>query len=368
LRLKIRKADRDEYTQVRIPGKIAVSDFEDGKIASTVQDEMTPKEMIVSDTKRMQVKATYITKNKRIAQLKIQKFTRKKGVLQPDPVEINLGKDTSDILVKFLQFLTSSDISAVSAGRLSFEQDLKLDADLEQKLKTLAHDPNGQLQLRKIFDEGYFSSDLDIPELIKTGLSSQTINKKKEKLEEFKELINQSDVKEVSDIQTVLKDMPWIFGPEYKSLDFRAAGLAGNPDGRLLRIDKLSDVLEVKLPKAELLREDNTKRQFIAPELAKALGQLTGYLEHYYSEYRQENNDETKDEIASDTYGRYYKPKGILLIGRRSKEDGTKNVSSTISPEPKRLRRLLSYFHWIEVLTYDDLIERARNGLDNLTK
>jgi hypothetical protein len=27
---------------------------------------------------------------------------------------------------------------------------------------------------------------------------------------------------------------------------------------------------------------------------------------------------------------------------------------------------LLSYFHWVEVLTYDDLIERAENGLNNL--
>ena len=36
--------------------------------------------------------------------------------------------------------------------------------------------------------------------------------------------------------------------------------------------------------------------------------------------------------------------------------------------EPKYLRRLMSYFHWIELITYDDLIERARNGLNNLSK
>lgn len=163
-----------------------------------------------------------------------------------------------------------------------------------------------------------------------------------------------------------MKANPWIFGPEYKSLDFRDAGFAGNPDGRLLRIDGLSDILEVKLPFEELLRIDDKGRQFIAPKLSETLGQLTGYLEYYYSEYSHERDDETGDEILTDRFGKYYKPKGILLIGRRGKEM-VNATSQTISAEPKNMRRLLSYFHWVEVLTYDDLIERARNGIVNLT-
>lgn len=37
---------------------------------------------------------------------------------------------------------------------------------------------------------------------------------------------------------------------------------------------------------------------------------------------------------------------------------------------PKYMRRQMAYFHGLEVLTYDDLLERARNGLQamaNLT-
>ena len=186
-------------------------------------------------------------------------------------------------------------------------------------------------------------------------------------LDEFEKMIENPNVKEVSDIQNFLKTNPWIFGPEYKSLDFRDAGSAGNPDGRLLRIDGLSDILEVKLPKEELLRGDQMGRQFITQKLAESLGQLTGYLEYYYSEYSHERSDETGDEILKDVYGKYYKPKGILLIGRRGKEM-VNATSQTISAEPKNMRRLLSYFHWVEVLTYDDLIERARNGLRNLSE
>lgn len=121
------------------------------------------------------------------------------------------------------------------------------------------------------------------------------------------------------------------------------------------------------MPNAEILREDAKKRAYIAPALAEALGQITGYLEHYYSAYSQEHDDFTEVEIMKDTYGKYYKPKGILLIGRRCK-DSSNSTAATIDAHPKNLRRLLSYFHWIEVLTFDDLIERAENSLNNLTR
>ncbi|MCD8527957.1 MAG: hypothetical protein LRY41_01325, partial [Candidatus Pacebacteria bacterium] len=51
------------------------------------------------------------------------------------------------------------------------------------------------------------------------------IQEKQEKIKEFKKLIEDPNVKEVSDIQNFLKNNPWIFGPEYKNLDFRDAGL-----------------------------------------------------------------------------------------------------------------------------------------------
>ncbi|MDP2362326.1 MAG: DUF4263 domain-containing protein, partial [Ignavibacteria bacterium] len=157
-------------------------------------------------------------------------------------------------------------------------------------------------------------------------------------------------------------------GPEYIKLDKRDAGSEGLPDGRLKRIDGLSDILEVKLPNSELLREDKIGRVFIAPSLAEALGQLTGYLEHYNSHYSILKDDETGEEINEEYYGRYYKPKGILLIGRRYKNDGTLSVSNTVDATPKILRKVISYFHWLEVITYDDLIERAENSITKLSQ
>src|SRR3989344_5686982 len=358
------KLEEQDWVAMRKEGKINVSDFPNGKILSTVSDQVQEREKVVYQTSRTQIKATYISAKDQIVELKIQKFENKGGTLQP-PIEIRLDTKNLLALTDFLQFLLSANLASVSAGKLSFEKDLSLDPELESKLRALASDEQGKNQLLRLFKEGYLMSDLDIPELIKSGLTKSKIEEKRKIIEDFKALVSSPAVKEVADIQSFLKNNPWLFGPEYKKLDFRDAGFSGNPDGRLLRIDGLSDILEVKLPSEELLRADNKDRQFISPKLAESLGQLTGYLEYYYSEYSHERDDKTGKEIFNDSYGKNYKPKGILLIGRRGKES-INSMAQTISAEPKNMRRLLSYFHWVEVLTYDDLIERAENGLNNL--
>lgn len=355
-----------DYVYKKTPGSIYTADFRgnEGKYISVVEDEYEQKEETLYKTSKTQIRAAYIKRKEQIVELKLEKY---KVVSTGLELESEIRLDTKNLvtLTNFLKFLTTADISSVSSGKLSFKDNLTLDPDLEQKLKTLASDEVGKKQLLTLFESGYLTSDLDIAELIKKGLSKEKINEKKRALNDFELLIENPDVKEVSDIQDFLKNNPWMFGPEYKTLDFRGAGFSGNPDGRLLRIDNLSDILEVKLPKAELLRIDKMGRQYLSPELSVALGQLTGYLEYYYSEYTHNRDDQDGGEILNDSYGKYYKPKGILLIGRRkAHEDGAAN---TVSAEPKRIRRLLSYFHWVEVLTYDDLIERARNGLENLT-
>lgn len=199
-----------------------------------------------------------------------------------------------------------------------------------------------------------------LPSLV---ISPAQLERKRRELDELEQLIALEDVREVSDIQAKLKTMPWIFGPEYVSYDFRRAG-EEMPDGRLRRVDGLSDILEVKLPSEEVLRVDTRNRRYIAPKCSESLGQLVSYLEYYLSENQIERNDETGEEVQDDTLGKYYRPKGILLIGRRHKNDMTSNVTAKTSDAlPKYMRRQMAYFHGLEVLTYDDLIERARNGL-----
>ena len=357
----------NDYIYRKSPGVLYTSDFKDGegKYLSVVDTSKGDENYVVRESSKLQIRAAYIKEKDQIVELRIEKYQVKSTGLELEST-IRIDTKNTDTLINFLDFLKTSDIPAISNGKLTFDKNLALDPNLEQKLKTLVGDSVGKKQLIKLFESGYLTSDLDIPQLIQKGLSKQKIEEKMAAIDLFEELINKPDVKEVGEIQGFLKKQAWIFGPEYKGLDYRDAGFSGDPDGRLIRIDGLTDILEVKLPKAELLREDGRHRQFIAPELAEALGQLTGYLEYYYSEYTHERSDATGEEITQDRYGKYYKPKGILLIGRRGKEL-TAGTLATISAEPKNLRRLLSYFHWVEVLTYDDLIDRARNGIRNLS-
>lgn len=353
-----------EFTSLQKEGEIKISPFgEDpnSKYISTVSDS----EIILEENSRYKYLATYISNKDQITGIKVQKFEKKDKKFEPGSF-VNLPLKQAYSLANFLKFLQDANLGTLAAGKFILADNFNLDPKLYEKLVTLSGDSKGKEALLKLFESGYLTSELDIPDLIKRGFSQIKIDEKIKAIEEFENLIKKPDVREVSEIQDFLKNNPWIFGPEYKKLDFRDAGCAGNPDGRLLRIDGLSDILEVKLPAEELLRIDASNRQFITPKLAEALGQLTGYLEYYYSEYSQERKDENGEEILTDNYGKYYKPKGILLIGRRGKEM-VNAKSNTISAEPKNMRRLLSYFHWVEVLTYDDLIERSRNGLNNLT-
>ena len=185
-----------DYAAMEQPDKIRVSDFAQGKIISTVADESDVREVEIYKTSRTQIKATYISNNKRIVELKITKYPIQNGVLQT-PTEIRIDTNNTSTLTQFLQFLLGAELSSVLAGRLSFEQNIMLDPALEAKLKVLVNDPSGKIQLTKLFEEGYLTSELDIPELIKKGLSKQKIDEKHDRIKELEILISKPDVREV---------------------------------------------------------------------------------------------------------------------------------------------------------------------------
>ena len=357
-----------DFTLKRATNTLLVDSFKSndaGKYFSVISEDENgkPNEIDINCFYKYKIRITYIRKHNEIEEVLITKYkyNRKKEFVYDDTEGIRLNGLTYQKIFGLFKFLSNLDLPSIDDGKyavninsLSIQENIRV-------LNTIAASKDG----KKIIDLYFKNQNLDIPELIKKGLSYEKVKEKEQILTNFEKMIDNPKVKEVSEIQEFLKNNPWIFGPEYKELDFRDAGTNGKPDGRLLRIDGLSDILEVKLPTEELLRIDNLQRQYIAPKLSQSIGQLIGYLEYYYSNYREETDDKSKKEILTDKYRNYYKPKGILLIGRRSKE-AVDYKSKTISAEPKNIRRLLSYFHWIEVITYDDLIERARNSLSNL--
>lgn len=361
------------YTQNYKTNTVYTGDFPGGKYISIATDSplepvVDEGEIIAIENSRTKITATFIKNKNTIVGLRLTRYDVANGKLLPDPTQFNFPLDELLTLRSFLEFLDRSDLTSVASKQINFGESLTYDKDLMRKIYTLAQSSAGKDLLKDVVKQLVDSMDgIKADELLKFGLTPNLLKKRHQELDNFQKIVDDPKIAEVSGVQAELKKIPWIFGPEYVSYDYRPAGEAGIPDSRLKRVDGLSDILEVKLPKAEILRFEHG-RHYIAPACSEAIGQLTSYLEHYYSEYRTNFEDNDHTEKTEDDYGRYYKPKGILLIGRRKKEDGVEGTKNTADNEPKYLRRLLSYFHWIEVITYDDLIERARNGLNNLAK
>lgn len=357
------------YTQNYHPDTVYTNSFNNGKgkYISVAHDSSTDENK-VSENTRTKITATFIRDKNKVVGLKLTRYTKQSGTLLPDPECFNLPLEDLMSLKGFCEFLDRSDLESLASKTITFGESITFDDDTSRKLYTLGQSDAGKDLLKTVIEQLVDnSSNLDSSEMIKFGLTANKIKQKQAELNAFEAVIDKPDVKEVSEVQAELKKIPWIFGPEYTSYDFRPAGEAGLPDGRLKRVDGLSDILEVKLPSEELLRTGNG-RHYISPKCSEAIGQLTSYLEYYHSAYTTNRDDESGEERLEDDFGRYYKPKGILLIGRRIKSDGVKTTGNTADNDPKFMRRLLSYYHWIEILTYDDLLERARNGLLNLSK
>ena len=181
---------------------------------------------------------------------------------------------------------------------------------------------------------------------------------------DLKEFSTTLDGKKEKDIQNWLADRPWIFGPTYvdQKIEERTA-TGGRLDFILKRYDTFYDVVELKLPTDELFKTPEEKDDLETPPiplfsrettitkgLSESISQLIGYLE-----------------TIENTKGNYlvtgkliHKPKGILIIGKSSKKNKKKQESL--------LKTLNSYFHNIEIKTYDQLLDEGENFVKLIKK
>lgn len=145
--------------------------------------------------------------------------------------------------------------------------------------------------------------------------------------------------------QDFLKQNPWFFGAgKYLDLDDEIGPWAGDRNDFLIRgTDGYHDIVELKRPDHPLFWEDKPER--ITNELRDALCQLARYLHNYETGHLF---------VESRMEQKILKPGGIIIIGRR-KEDTSENI--------KRLSSILNGD--IEILTYDDLKDRAESAISH---
>ena len=165
-------------------------------------------------------------------------------------------------------------------------------------------------------------------------------------IEKLRNIIYDSDIREI-DIQKFLRENIWMFGNEYTFIVEQEKINAKNIlDIIPKNIENYIDVIEVKLPKETIINFDSShKNYYPSASLTKAIYQTQNYI----FELEKMTID---DKYKNSNNCKIIKPKGIVLIG--SKEDLTNS-------QKEFLRLLNSSFHNIQVITYQQLLERAEN-------
>ncbi|USN45757.1 MAG: DUF4263 domain-containing protein [Candidatus Woesearchaeota archaeon] len=226
----------------------------------------------------------------------------------------------------------------------SLDEDLKKTITQKDELKKLKQKNQKQKEsYKKTVDKLMLElSDLRNEQL--------TINLEifKEDLKVFKKLLDNPKEDEKK-IQEWLFQHPWVFGPNYLENSKEEITRTGDRiDFLLERYDTYFDIIELKLPSHDLFLKKSNKDKDISREytmgakVKDAISQLIGYLETY-------ELDKTSKYWDSNSKISIHKPKGILVIGRTTKENS------------RSLKTLNSYLHNIEILTYDDIINVGNN-------
>ena len=165
------------------------------------------------------------------------------------------------------------------------------------------------------------------------------------KIKEFALLLKKKKVKE-KELQKFLYKQFWMFGSHYQSVcKEEAAGMKGRTDFLIQKQTGYYDIIELKKPEHHLF----TKGKFptMSKEFKDAISQMARYFDYYHKHYLSYRDEQEKDVLY---------PKGIIVIGRRKEE------------EKKLLKSYDLIFHRVEILTYDDILDGARQAIKTIKK
>lgn len=135
-----------------------------------------------------------------------------------------------------------------------------------------------------------------------------------------------------------------------------AVGNTKFPDFSLVTHDNFLDILEIKKPTTELVKEDTSRNNFFwDTEISKALIQVENYI-HNISRHGDAVRNYIKDNHGIEL--KVVRPRGIVLAG---------NSSSLNTPKKQDDFRLLTQGNKnILFLTYDELVTRLQNFISVL--
>jgi len=168
--------------------------------------------------------------------------------------------------------------------------------------------------------------------------------KNKKSLKELAVIFNNPNHSE-DDLNKWIERNDWVFGIEYiEKLDKTRIGINEDSDMLVASLDGFADLIELKKDIVKLFNFDEShKCYYMTASLSQVIGQTVNYLKVM---------EDQRFNLAEQHNGfPVLKPRAKIVIGR------SKDFNNE---ERKTLRELNDTLHNIEVLTYDDIINRAK--------
>jgi len=280
---------------------------------------------------------THKTKGKRVESITIEEYKRRKqsDSWPEEPKKITLEHEELQKLLNYLIAhkeilkLSTSTTYTLFEGITSLSD---LSAEELDKLVQLVRRAAGLGKLKEIMK----------PELVENLSAALQQARYKESIKQLETMLGNPSLPE-DDYKKWFKRHHWVFGTEYAAIENGdKIGWAAKGDIVLRSLDGYQDLVELKLPTANILLEDKSHNNWYpSADLSKAIAQVMKYF--------QETEDARSMLVTREKLA-FLKPRGRIVIGR----------SETWEQEQfDALRRINDGLHNIQVMTYDQLLARA---------
>jgi len=349
---------------------------EKGKFFNIVTlDDVTTIEYQEPPTRnRIKLTVTFIKESNEIKQVSFKKFKELKAGWVETGEEATFSHFSFQKLVTFLSLLTELDLASVNERRVALSQadsDSGIDADTIKKIKTLLIRPEGQKIIEELINVGIITSK----DIVNIGYRKNQLDifyrllNEEGYLEIYRQKHNINDTKPEKAWQYFFKNNDWIFG---FGLDYRYLGILqkeahvsptdtvgrdGSIGDFLMGGNKFTVLVELKRPDTLLFSKakGSANAWRLSEDLIHAVSQILEQKASWqvFAETNANKNFTDKNDLIKQ---RTVDPKSILIIGSDKQFKSTEREAQIKERTFELFRRDSRN---IEILTYDELFERA---------
>lgn len=351
-------------------------DFGQGRFFQVVFED--PHEVRFKLAPRTMMKVVYLADKDNIEGLEIVKI-----IDGEDKQKVKFNAFNVQQLKMFLQFINSIDLKGISERRIALADDSLdvIDKDTRKKITTLLSGSEGSELIKELLDAGVITGQ----DLVNTGYRKQQLDIFHRLLycdyiSDYKrDVLNKPNTKDETAWQTFFDRNPWIFGyglsyrflsilqREFSASDTTAAGKEEVISDFLLGDPRFTTFVELKKPDTPLFSHNKNRSGSwcLSEELTWAVSQI---LEQKASgQLKIETTKELLDGDGQSITQRACDPKVILIIGCWDQVEQSVDSSGIKAIKRKTFELFRRDSRNIEIITYDELYERARFIVKNET-